>query len=91
MCGGGGGIVGKVFGSISKVLFGSPKDRGLTFNAPDPQPPAPPAPSRKTDTGAKVVVGADQASDMGSDRGRKSKRRSISSLASRGARSGLGL
>ena len=89
MCGGGGGLVGKVFSSISKVLFGSPKDRGMTFNAPAPS--APPAPSRKTDTGAKVVVGADQASDMGSDGVRKSKRRSISSLASRGARSGLGL
>lgn len=87
MCGGGG--LGKVFGSISKVLFGSPRDRGFTFEAPEPQ--APPAPSRKTDTGAKVVVGADQASDMGSDGVRKSKRRSISSLASRGARSGLGL
>lgn len=85
MCGGGGGFVGAVFNSISKVLFGKEKE----FKAPEP--PAPPAPSRKTDTGAQVVVGADRVSDSGSDSERKSKRRSISSLASRGARSGLGL
>ena len=84
MCGGGGGVLGKVFGGVSKLLFGSPSDKGIVFNAPAPSQPAPPAPSRKQDTGATVIVGADSVDDRLSDTLKNKKRTSLSSLGGAG-------
>jgi hypothetical protein len=49
MCGGGGGLLG----TLSGLLFGKPKAPEM----PKIEAPAPPAPSRKTDTGAIVRIG----------------------------------
>ena len=87
MCGGGGGILGKVFGGVSKFLFGSPSDKGVVFNAPAP---AQPAPSRKQDTGATVIVGADSVDDRLSATLKNKKRTSLSSLSSIGGTGGTG-
>lgn len=81
MCGGGG-----IFSGISKALFGSPSSRGIVFNAPEPS--APPAPSRKQDTGATVIVGADSVDDRLSDTLKNKKRTSPSSLSSLGGTGG---
>lgn len=89
MCGGGGGIFGglsKIFQGVSSTLFGAPSQRGITFNAPEPTQPAPPAPVRKQDTGAIVVTGSDAVSDRLTEQRRRT--RSITQL---GGSSGSGL
>ena len=52
--GGGGGIIG----AISSLLGFSAKPAEPEINLPTAQAPAPPAPSRKVDTGAKVQLGS---------------------------------
>lgn len=50
-----GGVVEKV----SEVLFGRPEQPDI----PEPEIPAVPAPNRREDTGAKVVIGSDASKD----------------------------
>lgn len=66
-----GGVVEKV----SEVLFGKAPE----VDIPEPKIPAAPAPSRREDTGANIVVGADAAKNK-----RVSGRKSGSSSSSSG-------
>jgi len=51
--------MGKTLGKVTDVLFGRPEQPDI----PTPEVPAVPAPNRREDTGAKVVVGADAVKD----------------------------
>jgi hypothetical protein len=46
-------------GNIADMLFGRPEQPDI----PEPEIPAAPAPNRREDTGAKVVVGSDASKD----------------------------
>ena len=59
---------------ISDTLFGRPEQPDI----PEAKAPAPPAPSRREDTGAKIVVGADAVKDARVS-GRKSSKSSTKS------------
>lgn len=63
--------------SVSNLLFG--KDESAAVEIPEPKIPAAPAPSRREDTGANVVVGADASKNQ-----RVSGRTSGSSSSSSG-------
>lgn len=66
--------MGGVADAVSGLLFGRPKQP----NIPEAEAPATPAPSRREDTGAKIVVGSDAVKDNRVS-GRKSKSGSSSS------------
>ena len=91
-----GGFVGdilepvtKAVSAVSGALFGSPKSQDVTFNAPEPSIPAPAATSRKVDTGASVLLGADNAEDRA--RGTQSSQRKRKTMSSLGGLSGSGI
>ena len=80
MCGGGGGIIG----GISSLLFGKPENNAPEM--PKVEAPAPPAPSRKQDTGAIVKVGDSGSTDRLSGNGTGGvRRKSGSSLGNLGS------
>jgi hypothetical protein len=85
---GGGGFLSPV----TDVLFGKAKEPAAPqVDIPEPMAPAPPAPSRKVDTGAIVRVGQSGASDRLSGRSTGSSRRSASTLSGLGRGSGISI
>lgn len=83
---GGGGILSP----ITELLFGKAKDP--EFEAPKVEAPAPPAPSRKQDTGALVRTGTDALERSQNQRvtATSSGKTGVSALGRLGRGSGLG-
>lgn len=84
--GGGGGILSP----ITDTLFGKSKAPEAT-PIPDPVAPAPPAPSRKVDTGAIVKVGNASTNDRLSGRGSSTRRSASAGLSGLGRGSGISI
>jgi type II secretory pathway component HofQ len=83
---------GGILSPITDTLFGKAKAPEQTqVDIPDPIAPAPPAPSRKVDTGAIVKVGQTGMNDRLSGQGSGSTRRSASSLSGLGRGAGISI